>query len=199
MNPAYGYINAEGEYKGYDLQDSSLFSDEDIATLLRIGTFGAEDLVIMPLTESQLVNDLPFEIQEYPSSDNIDLSGAGYTYEPVETEQFALLNPSYGYLNADMEYTGFDLEEAALYTDEAMERLKLDPNEFVKQPFTEKQLNELPFLDGLPPVQEEQDTTIQHNPANDDLVKNAVTPEFDFADFGKGLDDLDTGNEQTHE
>lgn len=191
MNPAYGYLNEEDEYTGFDLQDAALFTDEDVDQMLDEGPLTRDDITIVSFTEDQLQNDVPFEMTPYPESRHA-LGDSTSNYSETTAEKFALLNPSYGYLNKDAEYKSFDLADAAIYTDEDVERLGLDIDDFVKQPFTDKQLEDVPFKDGIPTVLE---TPYAYEDSNDrelsdddvDFIRN----EFDFANFGDGLDDLD--------
>lgn len=190
MNPAYGYLNAESEYAGFDLQDAALFTDEDVDQLLDEGPLTRDDISIVSFTEDQLDNEVPFDIKPYSETESVQDSTSNYT--ETSAEKFALLNPSFGYLNKDAEYKSFDLEEAALYTNEDMERLGLDSDQFVKQPFTDKQLEDVPFKEGIPNVVE---TPYAYEDRNDREISDDdvdfIRDDFDFANFGKGLDDLD--------
>lgn len=200
MNPAYGYLNEEDKYVGFDLQRAALFTDEDVDQMLDEGPLTRDDITVVSFTDDQLINDVPFVMTPYPEMEHAHTSTSNY--DETTAEKFALLNPSYGYLNKDVEYKSFDLADAAIYTDEDVERLGLDIDDFVKQPFTDKQLEDVPFKDGMPTVLETPFGYGDNTPENMNATKsnaNVITPEFDFADFGKGLDDLDTGNEQTHE
>lgn len=212
MHPAYGYVNEDDEYTGFDMECAALFSDEDIDTLLDDTPVDRDDLTIVSFTKDQLDADLPFGLPfsgiAHPDTDKriAGISpeewdeGIRPENKTVETEKFALFHPSYGYLNKDVEFTSFDLEDAALYTDADVERFDLDTTAFIKQPFTDKQLEDVPFKDGLPTVLETPfgygDNTPENMKATDSTA-NVVTPEFDFADFGKGLDDLDDVNDHT--
>lgn len=197
MNPAYGYLNEKDKYVGFDLQHAALFTDEDVDQLLNEGSLTREDITLASFTEDQLKNDVPFDMTSYSNGAHAQKSTTNYN---ETAEKFALLNPSYGYLNKDAEYKSFDLEDAALFTNEDVERLGLDEDHFVKQSFTDKQLEDVPFKDGIPSViSEPREFSNDKSTAFDEARKNVTTPEFDFADFGKGLDDLDTANEKTNE
>lgn len=189
MNPAYGYINEEDKYVGFDLQQAALFSEKDIEELFASPSIEQEDITILTFTEDQLKNDLPFDLAEYPmGEDELPFDLTEYPEIEIKTEKFALLNPSFGYLNKDTEYKSFDLEDAAIYTQEDLDRLDLNGDEFIRQPFTDKQLADVPFKDGIPNVLTEPFAyTDKHSEVSD-----TTTPEFDFADFGEGLDDLDS-------
>lgn len=189
MNPAYGYINEEDKYVGFDLQQAALFSEKDIEELFASPTIEQEDITILTFTEDQLKNDLPFDLAEYPmGEDELPFDLTEYPEFEIKTEKFALLNPSFGYLNKDTEYKSFDLEDAAIYTQEDLDRLDLNGDEFIKQPFTDKQLADVPFKEGIPNVLTEPFAyTDKHSEVSD-----TTTPEFDFTDFGEGLDDLDS-------
>ena len=188
MNPAYGYINEEDKYVGFDLQQAALFSEKDIEELFASPSIEQEDITILTFTEDQLKNDLPFDLAEYPmGEDELPFDLNEYPEIEIKTEKFALLNPSFGYLNKDTEYKSFDLEDAAIYTQEDLDRLDLNGDEFIRQPFTDKQLADVPFKEGIPNVLEEPYAyTDKHSEVSD-----TATPEFDFADFGKCVDDLD--------
>lgn len=189
MNPAYGYINEEDKYVGFDLQHAALFSEKDIEELFASPSIEQEDITILTFTEDQLKNDLPFDLEEYPmGEDELPFDLTEYPEFEIKTEKFALLNPSFGYLNKDTEYKSFDLEDAAIYTQEDLDRLDLNGDEFIRQPFTDKQLADVPFKDGIPNVLTEPFAyTDKHSEVSDTTI-----PEFDFTDFGKGLDDLDS-------
>lgn len=189
MNPAYGYINEEDKYVGFDLQQAALFSEKDIEELFASPSIEQEDITILTFTEDQLKNDLPFDLSEYPmGEDELPFDLAEYPEIEIKTEKFALLNPSFGYLNKDTEYKSFDLEDAAIYTQEDLDRLDLNGDEFIRQPFTDKQLADVPFKEGIPDVLTEPFAyTDKHSEVSD-----TTTPEFDFTDFGEGLDDLDS-------
>lgn len=189
MNPAYGYINEEDKYVGFDLQQAALFSEKDIEELFASPSIEQEDITILTFTEDQLKNDLPFDLAEYPmGEDELPFDLTEYPEIEIKTEKFALLNPSFGYLNKDTEYKSFDLEDAAIYTQEDLDRLDLNGDEFIRQPFTDKQLADVPFKDGIPNVLAEPFAyTDKHSEVSD-----TATPEFDFTDFGEGLDDLDS-------
>ena len=45
MNPAYGYLNEEDHYTGFDLQRAALFNDEDVDHLLEGGRITREESV----------------------------------------------------------------------------------------------------------------------------------------------------------
>lgn len=189
MNPAYGYINEEDKYVGFDLQQAALFSEKDIEELFASPSIEQEDITILTFTEDQLKNDLPFDLAEYPmGEDELPFDLTEYPEIEIKTEKFALLNPSFGYLNKDTEYKSFDLEDAAIYTQEDLDRLDLNGDEFIRQPFTDKQLADVPFKEGIPNVLTEPFAyTDKHSEVSD-----TTTPEFDFTDFGEGLDDLDS-------
>lgn len=192
MNPAYGYLNEADEYVGFDLQQAALYTDEDVDQLLDEGLLTREDITMVSFTEDQLDNEVPFDMTPY--SEKEPAQDSRNDYSETTAEKFALLNPSYGYLNKDVEYESFDLSDAAIYTDEDVERLGLDTDDFVKQPFTDKQLEDVPFKDGIPTVLDEPFGYGDNTPEKEDVTEstaNVITPEFDFADFGKGLDDLD--------
>lgn len=189
MNPAYGYINEEDKYVGFDLQQAALFSEKDIEELFASPSIEQEDITILTFTEDQLKNDLPFDLAEYPmGEDELPFDLTEYPEIEIKTDKFALLNPSFGYLNKDTEYKSFDLEDAAIYTQEDLDRLDLNGDEFIRQPFTDKQLADVPFKEGIPNVLTEPFAyTDKHSEVSD-----TTTPEFDFTDFGEGLDDLDS-------
>lgn len=189
MNPAYGYLNEKDEYTGFDLQDAALFTDEDVDQLLDEGPLTRDDITVVSFTEDHLDNEVPFDMTPYSEKEPAQDSTSNY--DETTAEKFALLDPAYGYLNKDVEYKSFDLADAAIYTDEDIERLNLDTTRFVKQPFTDKQLEDVPFKDGIPNVVENPYAYEDSNDSelSDDDV-DFVRNEFDFADFGKGLDDL---------
>ena len=188
MNPAYGYINAEDEYVGFDLQQAALFSEKDIEELYASPSIEREDITILTFTEDQLKNELPFDLEEYPmGEDELPFDLTEHPEFEIKTEKFALLNPSFGYLNKDTEYKSFDLEDAAIYTQEDLDRFGLNGDEFIRQPFTDKQLADVPFLDGIPNVLEAP-FAYSFKPSE---VSDTATPEFDALAFGRGLDDLD--------
>ena len=184
MNPAYGYINEEDKYVGFDLQRAALFSDEDINQLFTSPSVERDEISVLSFTEEQLENDVPFDLEASPTDENARDAPSSI---PLSSEKFALLNPSYGYLNKDTEYKSFDLEDAAIYTQEDLDRLDLNGDEFIRQPFTDKQLADVPFKEGIPNVLEAPFAyTVEPSEVSD-----TTTPEFDAAAFGRGLDDLD--------
>ena len=192
MNPAYGYINAEDEYVGFDLQQAALLSGRDIEKLFARPSIEQEDIAILPFTEDQLKNELPFDLEEYPMGDDeLPFDLAEYPEFEIKTEKFALLNPSYGYLNKDAEYKSFDLEDAAIYTQEDLDRFDLNGDEFIRQPFTDKQLADVPFKEGIPDVLEEPFAYSSKSSEASETI-DTVAHDFDFADFAKGLDELDS-------
>ena len=204
LDPQHGYLNADGEptmldeglgqgvTHGHDVENAVFFDADDAYDLLSNWRINKDHVVITRYSPSDINDNIPFKInthREYetdytriPERTQSDVQNQSRT----DTGQYAVFNPAYGYLNEDAEYKGFNLQDAALYTDSDMEKLGLDDKEFIKQPLTSKQQQALKLSVGeLPEVQTEKL-----------LEYNASTPEFDFDDFGKGLDDLDT-NEPT--
>lgn len=194
MNSAYGYLNEEDDVVGFDIQHAALFSNEDVHALLSETAINQEDITIITFTEDQLKNDLPFDLVEHPSYVDVKEPVIDYATAPIETEKFALISASYGYLNEEVEYKSFDLADAAIYTNDDMKRLGLKADDYIKQPFTDAQLEQVPFAKGLPNVQETPFGYAKDNHATETVLydqSTVITPEHDFADFGKGLDDLD--------
>lgn len=232
LDPQYGYLKADGEptmldeglgqgiTHGHDMENAVFFDADDAFDLVNRWDINKDRVVITRYSPKDINENIPFKInthKEYetspiPQHAQSDVQNQSQT----DTGQYVVFNPAYGYLNEDAEYKGFNLQDAALYTDSDMEKLGLDDKELITQPLTSKQQSALAFSIGeLPDVQTEKRLSkhsgVRHtymyprpDPADrpdlKDVVNQALqaasTPEFDFADFGKGLDDLDT-NEPT--
>lgn len=232
LDPQHGYLNADGEptmldeglgqgvTHGHDVENAVFFDADDAYDLVSNWRIDKDRVVITRYSPSDINDNIPFKInthREYetdytriPERTQSDVQNQSRT----DTGQYAVFNPAYGYLNEDAEYKGFNLQDAALYTDSDMEKLGLDDDQLTKQPLTSKQQQALKLSIGeLPDVQTEKllesNSGVTHlvrypepavKPDLKDVINQAIqeasTPEFDFADFGKGLDDLDT-NEPT--
>ena len=201
LDPQYGYLNDFGEptmldeglgqgiTHGHDMENAVFFDADDAFELVNRWDINKDRVVITRYSPKDINENIPFKInthKEYetspiPQHTQSDVQNQSIT----DTGQYVVFNPAYGYLNEDVEYKGFNLQDAALYTDIDMLKLGLDDKELIAQPLTSKQQQALKLSVGeLPEVQTEK------------LLESNSTPEFDFADFGKGLDDLDT-NELT--
>lgn len=203
LDPQYGYLNDFGEptmldeglgqgiTHGHDMENAVFFDADDAYDLVNSWAIDKDQVVITRYSPKDINENIPFKInthREYetdytriPERTQSEIQNQSIT----DTGQYVVFNPAYGYLNEDAEYKGFNLQDAALYTDSDMEKLGLDDKELIVQPLTSKQQQALKLSVGeLPEVQTEK------------LLESNSTPEFDFADFGKGLDDLDT-NEPT--
>ena len=204
LDPQFGYLNDFGEptmldeglgqgiTHGHDMENAVFFDADDAYDLVNSWAIDKDQVVITRYSPKDINENIPFKInthREYetdytriPERTQSEIQNQSIT----DTGQYVVFNPSYGYLNEDAEYKGFNLQDAALYTDSDMEKLGLDDKELIVQPLTSKQQQGLKLSVGeLPEVQTEKL-----------LEYNASTPEFDFDDFGKGLDDLGT-NEPT--
>lgn len=197
LDPQYGYLNADGEptmldeglgqgiTHGHDMENAVFFDADDAFELVNRWDINKDRVVITRYSPKDINENIPFKInthKEYetspiPQHTQSDVQNQSIT----DTGQYVVFNPAYGYLNEDVEYKGFNLQDAALYTDIDMLKLGLDDKELIAQALTSKQQQDLKLSVGeLPEVQTEK------------LLESNSTPEFDFADFGKGLDDLDT-------
>ena len=185
MHAKFGYVGADDRLEGYDLQDAGLINDEDLNVLLNDSIFEQEDMTVTSFTEQQLRDDLPFELEPHrPLNISSNMLNGSFAENKTTTqaERYALLNPSYGYLNQNAEYKSFDLSDAALYTDSDMKRLDLNEDQFIKQPFTERQIEQFHIPIALKTIKEPEVYS---------------TPAFDINSLGDGLDDLDREQDQT--
>lgn len=198
LNPDVGYESYKKDrlkYYGFDIEEAGFF-DKETAQALVDNLDGKA--IVTEYTEEQL-EDFPFDPPLAQTKEVYGLSAKDTPRAFVSEDQknvtrFALVDPSYGYLNEDAEFIGFDLTEgAALYTEEDMDRLNIDKDQFIKQPLTDEAVQalpvEVPYAKGL-----EQEAT--SSLPNDIKPK---TPEFDFGSFGEGLDDLDQESSLTKE
>lgn len=233
LDPQYGYLNADAEptmldeglgqgiTHGHDVENAVFFDADDAFDLVNKWNVDKDHVIITRYSANDINENIPFKInthREYetdytriPQRTQSDVQNQSRT----DTGQYAVFNPAYGYLNDEAEYKGFNLHDAALYTDSDMDKLNLDDEALIKQPLTSKQQKALTASIGaLPEVQTdkllEANSGVTHlvrYPEPDDadkrelkdIINEAIRevgqpdkPEFDFADFGKGLDDLDT-------
>lgn len=232
LDPQYGYLDADGEpamigeglgqgiTHGHDMENAVFFDADDAFDLVNRRDIDKDRVVITRYSPSDINDNIPFKINTYKEYEASPISQ--HTQSDVQNQsrtdagQYVVFNPAYGYLNEDTEYKGFNLQDAALYTDSDMEKLGLDDDRLIKQPLTSEQQQDLKLSIGeLPEVRAEKRlskhsgvrytymTPIPEPADRPDLkdvinqaIQEASTSEFDFADFGKGLDDLDT-NEPT--
>lgn len=66
MNPAYGYLNEDHEFKSFDLQDAAFFTADDI----RENRFDTESYTRTPFTDEQIA-DMPFDIPNAKSQEEL--------------------------------------------------------------------------------------------------------------------------------
>lgn len=240
LDPQYGYLDADGEptmigeglgqgiTHGHDMENALFFDADDAFDLVNRRDIDKDRVVITRYSPSDINDNIPFKINTYKEYEVSPIPQ--HTQSDVQNQsradagQYVVFSPAYGYLNEDTEYKGFNLQDAALYTDSDMEKLGLDDKELIKQPLTSEQQQDLKLSIGeLPEVQAEtllsKHSGVRYtyarprpDPADrldlKDVINQAIqkasspdiqkasTSEFDFADFGKGLDDLDT-NEPT--
>lgn len=64
LNPSYGYLTSEHEYKGFNVETAGLFSEDEI----NANNFNSDDFVLTPMTESQ-INNLPFDLSDTNNQD----------------------------------------------------------------------------------------------------------------------------------
>ncbi|MFT9003166.1 MAG: hypothetical protein ABF991_00490 [Liquorilactobacillus hordei] len=84
------------------------------------------------------VQDLTTWVYRHKSLNNCE-GGANST-------KFLLLNSSYGYLDKNMGYSSFDLQDAALFSEQNIRNFNQDfINKFIKIPMTETSIAKLPF------------------------------------------------------
>lgn len=74
LNPAYGYLNEDAEFKSFNIEDAAFYTNESVADFdleadIDNGTFIKTDF-----TEEQ-INDMPFDIPDASAQKEIDLSG----------------------------------------------------------------------------------------------------------------------------
>lgn len=206
------YMNPKGFSLGRDMREAGFFTKEGVEKLIEDhgGNKYMHRYVAQPFTQTQLTQ-LPFEPQyaeNLPENERKDHQ-LYHTARPISAdiakqidaknaERFMLLDPSQGYLTKDPSHKSFDLTDAAIYTHANVNQLNLDLNTVVKQLFTDKQIENIPFKTD-PYVDVSINTTIRATkpmPSELDFDHtNNNTAEFDITNFGDGLDDLDT--EQT--
>lgn len=81
LNPSYGYLTHETEYKGFDIERAGLFTKE-ILDSYEID-YKSDDFVLTHISEDQIAN-LPFDLYEAKSLDEVftdGLSDIGNTIE----------------------------------------------------------------------------------------------------------------------
>ena len=81
LNPSYGYLTHEQEYKGFDIQRAGLFT-KDVLDSYGID-YKSDDFVLTHISEDQIAN-LPFDLYEAKSLDKAitdGLSDIGNTIE----------------------------------------------------------------------------------------------------------------------
>lgn len=234
LDPQYGYLDENGEpamigeglgqgvTHGHDVENAVFFDADDAFDVLNKLSVNKDRVVITQYEPKVINKDIPFKVNTYreyeaspiPKRTQSDVQNQSRT----NTGQYALLNPSVGYLNDESQYKSFNLSDAALFTDSDMGKLNLDDKYFIKQPLTKQQQKDLSHSIGeIPNVQTDKllkDRKVKHVgryvpkgevPSLRDIMNEFMrnendtpktpepeTPEFDFADFGKGLDDLET-------
>ncbi|MFT8556667.1 hypothetical protein [Liquorilactobacillus hordei] len=84
------------------------------------------------------VQDLVTWVARHKSLDNCE--------DEANATKFLLLNSSYGYLDKNMGYSAFDLQDAALFSEQDIRDFNQDfINKFIKIPMTETSIEKLPF------------------------------------------------------
>ncbi|WP_010078313.1 hypothetical protein [Liquorilactobacillus mali] len=84
------------------------------------------------------VRDLIAWVSKHESLNNLK--------EEINSKNFLLLRPSYGYLNERMEYSAFNLEDAALFNEENIQHFNQDfVDTLIKIPMNPIDIAELPF------------------------------------------------------
>ena len=81
LNPSYGYLTHEQEYKGFDIQRAGLFT-KDVLDSYGI-EYESNEFVLTPISNEQIDN-LPFDLFEAESLDKVitdGLSDIGNTIE----------------------------------------------------------------------------------------------------------------------
>lgn len=81
LNPSYGYLTHEQEYKGFDIQRAGLFT-KDVLDSYGID-YESNEFVLTPISNEQIDN-LPFDLFEAESLDKVitdGLSDIGNTIE----------------------------------------------------------------------------------------------------------------------
>ena len=81
LNPSYGYLTHDQEYKGFDIQRAGLFT-KDVLDSYGID-YESNEFVLTPISNEQIDN-LPFDLFEAESLDKVitdGLSDIGNTIE----------------------------------------------------------------------------------------------------------------------
>lgn len=85
--------------------------------------------------------------------------------------KFIILNPSRGYLNENMEYPSFKIDDAALFTANDIKARNLNTNEFVQIPVSEYQLDNMTYQLSDVNLANVKDSTSQSLIMNDLIAK----------------------------
>lgn len=103
--------------------------------------------------------------------------------------KYTLLNPTYGYLDNEAEYKGFDMEhDAALYTEEEANLVMgNEKNNFVTTALSDEAINSMPF--DMPSVKPEVIASYQK--ASDNQEKSGLAGiDLDLTDLSDNQQNL---------
>ena len=81
LNPSYGYLTHDQEYKGFDIQRAGLFT-KDVLDSYGID-YESNEFVLTPISNEQIDN-LPFDLFEAESLDKVITDGLSDIGNPIQ-------------------------------------------------------------------------------------------------------------------